>query len=181
MLRHSMIVIRYIAHSRHQNLACVYVCSFICMYTSCEQVLHCAFWPPKPRLHVCMFICMCTRCEQVLAKTLKRMLKNKVQQYMKAWWARWGAHPDTKKNAKKQGTAILKIIDARYQLSTVFSTSLLLENRWNHDNGRQLLWEWQYNDTWKHDERGEVLTQTQQRMLKTRYSHFHNDCLFFKH
>ncbi len=41
-------------------------------------------------------------------------------------------------------TAILKIIDVRYQLSMVFSTSLLLENRWNHDNGRQLLWEWQY-------------------------------------
>ncbi len=40
-------------------------------------------------------------------------------------------------------TAILIIIDVRYQLSTVFSTSLLLENRWNHDNGRQLLWEWQ--------------------------------------
>ncbi len=37
-----------------------------------------------------------------------------------------------------------KIIDARYQLSTVFSSSLLLENRWNPDNGRQLLWEWQY-------------------------------------
>jgi hypothetical protein len=35
-------------------------------------------------------------------------------------------------------------MDVRYQLSTVFSTSLLLENRWNHDNGRQLLWEWQY-------------------------------------
>jgi hypothetical protein len=29
----------------------------------------------------------------------------------------------------------LIIIDVRYQLSTVFSTSLLLENRWNHDNG----------------------------------------------
>jgi serine/threonine protein kinase len=43
-----------------------------------------------------------------------------------------------------RGTANLIIIDVRYQLSTVFSTSLLLENRWNHDNGRQLLWEWQY-------------------------------------
>ncbi len=42
-------------------------------------------------------------------------------------------------------TANLRIIDARYQLSTVFSTSLLLENRWNHDNRRQLLWEWQYD------------------------------------
>ncbi len=41
------------------------------------------------------------------------------------------------------GTANLIIIDVRYPLSTVFSTSLLLENRWNHDNGRQLLWEWQ--------------------------------------
>jgi hypothetical protein len=40
---------------------------------------------------------------------------------------------------------ILIIIDARYQLSTVFSTSLLLKNRWNHDNGRQFLWEWQYS------------------------------------
>ncbi len=42
-------------------------------------------------------------------------------------------------------TENLKIIDARYQLSTVFSTSVLPENRWNHDNGRQLLWEWQYH------------------------------------
>ncbi len=41
-------------------------------------------------------------------------------------------------------TAILRIIDVRYQLSTVFGTSLLLENRWNHDNGRQLFWDWQY-------------------------------------
>jgi hypothetical protein len=40
-------------------------------------------------------------------------------------------------------TANLKIIDARYQLSTNFSTSLLPENRWNHDNGRQLFWDWQ--------------------------------------
>jgi hypothetical protein len=40
-------------------------------------------------------------------------------------------------------TANLIIIDVRYPLSTVFSTSLLLENRWNHDNGRQLSWEWQ--------------------------------------
>ncbi len=37
----------------------------------------------------------------------------------------------------------LKIIDARYQLPTVLSTSLLPENRWNHDNGRQLFWDWQ--------------------------------------
>jgi hypothetical protein len=43
-----------------------------------------------------------------------------------------------------QATANLIIIDVRYQLSTVFRTSLLPENRWNHDNGRQLLWEWQY-------------------------------------
>jgi hypothetical protein len=42
------------------------------------------------------------------------------------------------------GTANLKIIDARYQLSTVFSTSLLPGNRWNHDNGCQLFWDWQY-------------------------------------
>jgi hypothetical protein len=44
-------------------------------------------------------------------------------------------------------TANLIIIDARYQLSTVFSTSLLLGNRWNHDNGRQSLWEWRYNNS----------------------------------
>ncbi len=42
------------------------------------------------------------------------------------------------------GTAILIIIDVHYQLSTVFSTSSLLENRWNHDNRRQLFWDWQY-------------------------------------
>jgi hypothetical protein len=41
-------------------------------------------------------------------------------------------------------TANLNIIDVRCQLSTVFSTSLLLEFRWNHDNGRQLFWDWQY-------------------------------------
>jgi hypothetical protein len=35
-------------------------------------------------------------------------------------------------------TAILIIIDVRYHLSTVFSTSLLLGNSLNHDNGRQL-------------------------------------------
>jgi hypothetical protein len=29
--------------------------------------------------------------------------------------------------------------------STVLSTSLLLETRWNHDNWRQLFWDWQYN------------------------------------
>jgi hypothetical protein len=40
-------------------------------------------------------------------------------------------------------TANPKITDVRYQLSTVFSTSLLLENRLNHDNGRQLFWDWQ--------------------------------------
>jgi hypothetical protein len=44
-------------------------------------------------------------------------------------------------------TANLIIIDVCYQLSTVFSTSLLLENRWNHDNRRQLLWDWQYSLT----------------------------------
>ncbi len=36
-------------------------------------------------------------------------------------------------------TANLIIIDVCYQLSTVFSTILLLENRWNHYNGRQFL------------------------------------------
>ena len=41
-------------------------------------------------------------------------------------------------------TANLNLIDARYQLSTVFSTSLLPGIRWNHDNGRQLFWDWQY-------------------------------------
>ncbi len=40
-------------------------------------------------------------------------------------------------------TANLIIIDVRCELSTVFRTSLLLGNRRNHDNGRQLLWEWQ--------------------------------------
>ncbi len=43
-----------------------------------------------------------------------------------------------------KNTANLKIIDARYQLSTVLSTSLLPENRWNHDNGRHLFWNWLY-------------------------------------
>ncbi len=44
----------------------------------------------------------------------------------------------------KKNTAILRIIDVRYHHSTVFSTTLLLENRWNYDNGRQLFWDWQY-------------------------------------
>ncbi len=41
-------------------------------------------------------------------------------------------------------TANLRIIDVRYHHSTVFSTSLLLENRWNYDNRRRLFWDWQY-------------------------------------
>ncbi len=40
-------------------------------------------------------------------------------------------------------TANLRIMDVCSQFSTVCSTSLLLENRWNHDNGRQLFWDWQ--------------------------------------
>jgi hypothetical protein len=46
-------------------------------------------------------------------------------------------------HTKLKCTANLKIIDARYQLSAVFSTSFLPENRCVHDNGRQLFWDWQ--------------------------------------
>ncbi len=49
-------------------------------------------------------------------------------------------------NLSLHTTAILIIIDVRYQLSTVFSTSFLLGNRCNHDNGRQFCREWQYFD-----------------------------------
>ncbi len=73
-----------------------------------------------------------------------------VQQVEKTCESRtWSTFNESKQlasgmHANLTRTANLKIIDVRYQLATVFSTSLLPENSWNLDNGRQLFWDWQY-------------------------------------
>ncbi len=68
-------------------------------------------------------------------------------------------------------TANLIIIDVRYQLSTVFSTSLLLENRWNHDNGRQLFWEWQYGKLYNKIAK----KKKHEKLVCRHYRHSHNN------
>jgi hypothetical protein len=140
---------------------CVDVCNIECIFYSFEQV--CVTGEGPTWVCVLMWMCACVHtCEYVILNAFFTVLSKSVTRQDPTWVC---AHVDVclctyvwvyillnnyqacqKRWFSLQfwSTANLKIIDVRYQLSTVFSTSLLLETRWNHDNGRRLFWDWQY-------------------------------------
>ncbi len=102
-------------------------------------------------IYMCVCVCVCVYIYIYIYRLL-RMMQSKKTQIDKCLTSWRGPKLCTCKsshicvNGEIWGsiTANLRIIDVRYQFSTVFSTSLLVENRSNHDNGRQLFWDWQY-------------------------------------
>ncbi len=117
----------------HQNFYMhvhMHICIYACMYS--DLYVYSVF-------PVCILVCMyaCIRHSLCTAHTscIYVCIKPKsadidfVYMYMYVCVCMYDANPN--------------IIDVRYQFSTVFTTSLLLENRWNHDNGRQLFCDWQ--------------------------------------